>query len=52
MEQDMLNPQYATAVKMVQLVSTLFIFFVPAASYAFICYRNGWLALGFRKMLR
>lgn len=47
MEHDMMNPQYATAVKMVQLISTLFIFFVPAVAYAFICYRNGWLALGF-----
>lgn len=49
MEKDMMNPQYANAVKMVQLVSTLFIFFIPAVTYAFICYRNGWLALGFNK---
>lgn len=49
MQQDMMNPQYAGAVKMVQLVSTLFIFFVPAGAYAFLCYKNGWLALGFRR---
>ncbi|MES2645432.1 MAG: CPBP family intramembrane glutamic endopeptidase [Bacteroidota bacterium] len=49
MQHDMLNPQYATAVKMVQVVTTLFIFFIPAVCYAFICYRNGWLALGFNK---
>lgn len=48
MQQDLMNPQFATAVKMVQLLSTLFIFFLPAVFYAFICYRNGWLALGFR----
>jgi membrane protease YdiL (CAAX protease family) len=49
MEQDMMNPKYATAVKMIQFVSTLFIFFIPSVAYAFICYKNGWLALGFRK---
>ena len=49
MQQDMMNPQYASAVKMIQLVSTLFIFFIPAVAYAFICYRNGWLALGYNK---
>lgn len=46
MAQDMMDPRYAGAVKMVQVVSTLFVFFVPAFAYAFICYRNGWLALG------
>jgi membrane protease YdiL (CAAX protease family) len=49
MEQDMTNPQFATAVKMIQFVSTLFMFFIPAVAYAFLCYKNGWLALGFRK---
>lgn len=49
MQQDLMNPKYATAIKVVQLVSTLFIFFLPALAYVFVCYRNGWLALGFQK---
>lgn len=49
MEKDMYNPRFATALKMLQMVSTLFIFFLPATLYAFICYKNGWLALGFRR---
>lgn len=51
MEQDMMNPKYADAVKMIQFVSTLFIFFIPAVAYAFLCFKNGWLALGYRKDL-
>lgn len=47
MQQDMLNPKYAGAIKVVQAISTLFAFFVPAVGYAFISYRNGWNALGF-----
>ena len=47
MQQDLLNPRYAGAVKLVQTISTLFVFLVPAAGYAFITYRNGWQALGF-----
>jgi membrane protease YdiL (CAAX protease family) len=48
MQQDMLKPQYATAIKTLQVVSTLFMFLIPALVYAFICYRNGWLAMDFR----
>lgn len=48
MQQDMLNPKFATAVKVFQAVSTFFIFLLPAVVYAFFCYRNGTLALGFR----
>ena len=47
MEHDMLRPQYANAVKIVQAISTFFMFLLPAVLYAFICYKNGWLALGF-----
>lgn len=47
MAEDMMDPKYAGAIKVVQLVSTLFIFFLPAVAYAFISFRNGWLALGF-----
>ncbi len=49
MERDMLNVKYANALKVIQLVSTLFIFFIPVLLYAFICYLNGWQALGFGK---
>lgn len=51
MEQDMLKPQFATAVKMVQAVSTFLIFFIPAVLFAFLCYKNGWQALGFTRYL-
>jgi membrane protease YdiL (CAAX protease family) len=46
MAQDIMKPENARAIKVVQALSTLFIFFVPAVAYAFICFRNGWLALG------
>lgn len=46
-EQDMLRPQYANATKIFQTISTLLVFFAPAVAYAFVCYRNGWLALGY-----
>ena len=48
MEADIMNPSYAGAFKMIQFVSTLFIFFLPALAWAFICYRNGMTALGFQ----
>ncbi|HSC54095.1 MAG TPA: CPBP family intramembrane glutamic endopeptidase [Phnomibacter sp.] len=47
MQQDMLNPKFVGAIKVMQAVSTLFGFFLPAVGYAFVCYRNGWHALGF-----
>jgi membrane protease YdiL (CAAX protease family) len=46
MAQDMMRPENAGAIKVVQALSTFFIFFVPAVAYAFICFRNGWLSLG------
>ncbi len=49
MQTDMLNPKYAGAIKVVQAVNTLFAFFVPAVAYAFLCFRNGWTALGVGK---
>jgi membrane protease YdiL (CAAX protease family) len=49
MQQDMLNPKYATAIKTLQLISTLFMFLLPALVYAFICFRNAGLALGYKK---
>ena len=44
---DMQQPRFANAAKVVQLMGTLFGFFLPAVGYAFICFRNGWDALGF-----
>lgn len=49
MQQDMLNPANAGPIKIVQAISTLFGFFIPAVGFAFICFRNGWDALGFQK---
>ncbi len=47
MEKDMLKPQNLNAVLVLQTVSTLLIFFLPAVLFAFICYRRGWTYLGF-----
>lgn len=46
---EMSNPENADAVRVLQIVSTLLGFFLPAVAYAFICFRNGWTALGFQK---
>lgn len=47
MEKDMLKPQNLHAVLVLQTVSTLLVFFLPAVLFAFICYRKGWTYLGF-----
>jgi membrane protease YdiL (CAAX protease family) len=44
--QAMLQPQFATALKVMQVVTTLIVFGLPAILFAFICYKNGWAALG------
>lgn len=46
-EKDMLNPKYYNAIMVVQIVSTLFLFFVPVYFYAKVCYRNAEKFLGF-----
>ncbi|HMP93891.1 MAG TPA: CPBP family intramembrane metalloprotease, partial [Phnomibacter sp.] len=43
---DLLNPAYATPLKIVQAISTFFIFFLPAVLYASIVYRPPARALG------
>ncbi len=45
----MTDPANANTLRLVQVVATFFMFFLPALLYAFICFRNGWLVLGFRK---
>ncbi|MBA3673404.1 MAG: CPBP family intramembrane metalloprotease [Chitinophagaceae bacterium] len=47
MEADMLKPEYYSAITAVQVVSTFFIFFVPAHFFALICYRKPLTYLGF-----
>jgi uncharacterized protein len=44
--QAMMQPQFSTALKIMQVVTTLMVFGLPAVLYAFICYKNGWAALG------
>lgn len=44
--QSMMQPQFATALKVMQVVTTLIVFGLPAILFAFICYKNGWAALG------
>jgi uncharacterized protein len=42
----MMQPQFTSALKVMQVVTTLIVFGLPALLYAFICYKNGWAALG------
>ncbi|MEO7309838.1 MAG: CPBP family intramembrane glutamic endopeptidase [Chitinophagaceae bacterium] len=51
MAEDIMKPENATAAQLVQVVSVLFMFFLPAICFAFICYKNGWTFLGFGKTL-
>lgn len=46
-ESDLLNPQYYNAIMAMQVVSTLFIFFLPVYFFALICYRNPSKFIGF-----
>jgi uncharacterized protein len=45
----LMQSENATALRLLQAVSTFFIFGLPAVLFAFICYQNGWRALGFGK---
>jgi uncharacterized protein len=47
MEKDMMNPQFSNAIKALQLVSTFFIFFIPAMVTAMIMSRKPFRFLGF-----
>src|SRR6185312_3209463 len=40
MPQDMFDPKYYNAIMMMQVISTFFMFFLPAYFTALICYRN------------
>lgn len=45
-----LNPENANAVRLMQFITTLFFFFLPAFFYAKICHKNAFKHLGFIKM--
>lgn len=47
MESDIANPKYYNAIMAMQVVSTLFIFFLPVYFFALICYRNPATFIGF-----
>jgi membrane protease YdiL (CAAX protease family) len=47
MATDMLKPENLNALLVIQVVSTIFAFFMPAVAYAFLCYKKGWNFLGF-----
>lgn len=49
-EKDLSNPQFANAAKAIQLVSSIFIFFVPAFFYALIVNKRPLKHLGFRSL--
>jgi len=46
-ESDLLNPKYYNAIMAMQVISTLFIFFLPVYFFALICYRNPSKFIGF-----
>ncbi len=45
----MMDPQFSTPLKWMQVVSTFLIFGMPAILFAFICFKNGWAALGLQR---
>jgi len=47
MADDMFKPQYYNAVMVIQVVSTLFLFFLPVYFFALICYRKPAKFIGF-----
>jgi uncharacterized protein len=47
MEKDMMNPQFSNAIKTLQLVSTFFIFFIPALVTAMMLSKRPFRFLGF-----
>ena len=49
MEKDILNPQYADVIRIIQLVSTFIIFFVPAWAAAAIINKKPFKLLGFNR---
>lgn len=49
MEKDILNPQYADVIRVIQLVSTFIIFFVPAWAAAAIINKKPFKLLGFNR---
>ncbi|MES2775475.1 MAG: type II CAAX endopeptidase family protein [Bacteroidota bacterium] len=51
MEKDMLKPENANAIQVLQAASALFMFFIPTVAFASICYRNKWTFLGFKEKL-
>ena len=48
MESDMLNPKYYNAIMMMQVISTIFLFFLPVYFFARICYRRPWEFMGLK----
>lgn len=47
MQADIFNPKYYSAIMWMQVVSTLFMFFLPVYLFAIICYRNPTKFIGF-----
>jgi membrane protease YdiL (CAAX protease family) len=47
--QGLLKPENANAFRMMQFITTLFLFFIPAVIYAKICHKKAFLHLGFIK---
>lgn len=43
----LMRPENRSLMIATQVATTFFLFGVPAVAYAFICYKNGWNALGF-----
>lgn len=49
MEKDMLKPENAGAIQMLQIIAAVTMFLIPTLAYAFICFKNGMAFLGFRQ---
>ena len=51
MEQDLLKTENANAALLMQAISAVFVFFLPAVAFAFICFKNSWGFLGFKEKI-
>jgi len=47
MQSDIFNPKYYNAIMLMQVIDTLFMFFLPVYIFALICYRNPMKFIGF-----
>lgn len=48
---DLLKPENATALRWMQFITTLFLFFIPPVMYALVCHKKAFVHLGFKNKI-